>query len=549
MFSTLDKIKQDQLLADPSNPNPGPPAPSSQAPSAVIGSRSTVVVPPKSAVKDLGAQLVTTKAEQLSVEDPNAVTEKSTFEATAPANTSSSTSPPPKPSLKDVKAQMRKAHNSHENFDVAANKAPSEAHVAKSGTILTGPQKKPTLKEIKAKHAALIKAQDSSNDSNIAAPTAQIKALVVQKTTQTSNEDSVPAKDQAQNEAQLAKAGTLSAAPLRRKKARRARSGQNQRKEPEIEAQISTTPAETPEVEANPATIAEREDTDPTVAEIDVTIVPPAPLSGTSVPQTYTEVSESEEKRMKRAGFLAQALSRLSARTMDLECFRILQQRLYQDPNQPAWTALIEPLCAWLETPTMPTQTAHALDWQDVQFQALSTLRMILTNEPSANEYYPRILLTLTRANSWYTTQGPMVTGIRKGLNFVINHCNVLECLHTLCNLMQVERVESEDEIKLVSLGAMLHRIHSHPDQEAAFHQAMAAEQFIVTRLGNIGSTSLRSEIASIRKAAISFAQEFWHLVPEDDYWTLMETGDAKTRNLLKYYIARHLKIDDHIEL
>ena len=549
MFSSLDKIKQDQLIADPSNPNSIAPSSSAQSISAATGSRNTVSVPLRYAIKDLGAQPVAHQTEQIPLEDPNAAQSKATVEASALTTSSSSAAPPAKPSLKDVKAQMRKAHTSRENFSVATDRPQSEAQAAKTGTVSNGPQKKPTLKEIKAKHAALSKAHSPSEDSNLVPSSTQSEVPVTQMTTQTSTEDSVPAQDQAQNEAQIAKSGTLSAAPLRRKKTMTAKMGQTQRKEPEIEAQSSTARLEEIEVGAGNATNAERETTNMTTVEKDATSVAPAPPSGTSSSQTYSEVPESDVKRLKRAGFLAQALNKISTRTMDLECFRILQQRLNQDANQRAWTALIEPLCEWLETPTMPESTPQALDWQDVQLQALATLRLILTNEPWASEYYPRILLTLTRANSWYTAQGPMVTGIRKGLNFVINHCNVLECLHTLCNLMEVERVESEDEIKLLSLGAMLHRIHSHPDQEAQFYQSLGIEQFVLKRLARIGSTSLKSELASIRKAAISFAQEFWHLVPEDDYWTLIDTGEPRTQNLLRYYITRHVKIDDHIEL
>ena len=477
MFASLDKAKQDQLLADPSNPNPTP-------------SVTSISSPSKPPIKDSVAKPSAHKAEPKITGEPEEV----------------STSSHVKPTLKEIKAALKKAQN-----------------------VESKPADEPSRNEMST------------------------------------------AKEPSQNGALAAKTGSISAAPLRRKKMAQKAASQSQQKVPEIDKLNTRAQNEAPEIELADVKNAETEATNAkrvTSDASDATIIAPLPVVAPPpdvepqpvIPGSaeYHEIAKTyageveKRKRWRSRSFFAQAELQLKSRDIGCGDFRVLQARLENDLEMPVWGGLIEPLCEFLEKPKWPRASdPENLKWEDIQFHALSTLRMLMLNPLWAADHYPRIVMALTNMNSWYKGNAHMVSGIRKGLDFVINHCNVLECLALLCHRHKVAFTETKDELELLALGAMLHHIHTHPEQESQFYHLLGSEAEMVNRLAKIGTTGMQSEVASIRKAAIGYAQEFWHLASRDldVYVDLLAGGDLKTQRLLRYYLLRHEQIDDHVEL
>lgn len=496
MFSSLDKIKQDQLLADPSNPNPQIlPSPSKVNPTAKL-SRSTGPAPAKPSLKDFKAKLVAAKTTPPPTEAADVPADRVQTEAATSKDDPLPAASAPKPSLKEIKAKLaaqKKAQSHTETTPIDVDKAQSEPHGPKTDTIPAAPLPKSSLVEVKAQ-------------------------LPVQRLKQDSAEGPTTTAENAQDSASISKNGTISAAPLRRKKSRHP--GRGKSKQRDAEAPANDTK--------------------------DQQVATEAPQTEISTAQTVAVASENEEVSLPNASlFLDHALARVSQRSLDQHGFRKLQLHLREDSKNPNYEILIEPLCAWIET---PTSTVSSSEWQDVQAQALATLRLLLTNPLWASKHYPRILASLIAANQFYLAQGPMVVGIKKNLTFVVNHCNLLACLHSVSDLMEKPRHETVEEVGLLTLGAMLHRIHEDDAQEGVFYKRLVDEQSLVQRLGQIGSCGLHSSEISVRRAAIKFAQEFWHTIPKEDYFKVIAEDNVETQDLLQYYIARHLKLDDHIE-
>ena len=527
LFNSLDKTKQEQLLADPSNPNPAPSVTVSKAIPAVSVSRSTIA-PSKAVSNDLEAQPLAQK-----------------------------------PTLKEIKVALRKAENKEE---------------PKSQT------EKPTLKEIKA---TLKMAQNTRNITAVLVSDNKAGAAVAQNVTQASDQE--PKR-------------TISAAPLRRKKTTTAIPSQSQHTVPDEEplpmhtlldneAQGSGAQAEAPESEAAVPSPTDKETTN--IKHVESLLNPIAPPFAPSTPQmtpriaeemtlrasqqmtprtyramtpraaslqmtprTYEEMtpraSEVDRQSQKRQTEVNMAVKKFETRDYCIHDIRILHDRLNEESYYPDWQALIEPLCTWLESPKMPTESTKVLYWEEQQYYVLSTLRILLGNKIWAECYYPRILTALTTANKWYKKQGHMIIGIRKALNFLINHCNVIECIESLCESMEYKgeykREVDLEEIHLMAMGAMLHRIHTHPEDEAELYRQLGAEGLTMHRIGAFGASALASGVASIRLAAMKFAIEFWHVAPEECYYEIMG-GDEKTESILRYYINRHKKIDDHVSM
>ena len=513
-MSGLDKIKQDQLIADTNNPNP-PPATS----------------PSKS------------------VPNPKVALSKSTDAA-----------PSTKPSLKEIKAKL-----------AAQKKAQAPAEQANpEGPILSKPA-----------NIAATPAPVSSKATNIAATPASVTSKATKATAQPGP---VPSK-----------AANLTAAPMRFRKKPAARpasslansadtataTGSNQSNSTNIQTAIlpslsdaSKTPLPSqPNVTTSQASIlpslAESSritsPSQPNFVATQASILqsPTEPLKPSAPSQQNVANGQTAKKTASRPtpsktsetlnstpliehNIWDSAVNRIRARRLDIHGFRKLQAVLRDESQNNKAEALLEPLCHWLET---PPKASDPFESQDIRAQVLITIRQMLTEKFFTQEHYPRILCALLTAKDHHATKGYLVTGLRKTVSYIIWHCNLLECLGAVCTLMEVGHSLDTDEMGLMTLGAMLHRMHeANPKEKANDSSFEKKDEVLVQRLGKIGTASLQSEQLPVRKAAIEFAQEFWHCVPEEDYFKLIASGGTNQQNLLTYYLSRHKQLQDHVE-
>lgn len=579
LFSTLDKIKQDQLIADPSNPNPPAPSTPSKANSTARVTRVGSPAFSKPSLKDFKAKLVAAKIPQSSFEDVKVVADKIPNEASAPKLDKSSTVPAPrfdksstgpaaKPSLKEIKARLaaqKKAQSSTETSVPDTDKAVIEAPLPESDPFSAAPLPQSSLSEVKSRQqkaqpsteAPLLDTDNSKTEAPVPKPDASSVAplpkaslsdakaqlpvqLKAKQTTAKDSNSTIPTTENVQDEASVSKNSTISAAPVRRKRSRHPR---RKSKSPEpiepIGYDIWMSLAKEDQDKEDAAKALEK--------RLSVAKEEKAKVAAAKA-LTAVVASEHEASTLPNStAFLEWALPRLSKRSLDHYGFRKLQMYLREDSKNPMYEVVVEPLCAWIET-QIPSETASASEWQDIQAMALATLRRLIINPLWASEHYGLIMASLIRANCFYLAQGPTVVGIKRNLNFVINHCDLLACLHSVSDLMDAPRRDTVEEVGLLTLGAMLHRIHEDDAQEGIFYKRLTDEQALVHRLGEIGSCGLHSKEISIRKAAIRFAQEFWHTVPQENFLEVIAANNVETRDLLKYYVARHVKFNDHIE-
>ena len=498
------KFVEDLNVAGPSTRNEATATKSVTISAAMIPKDDTTSAAPASKVNTVSAATIP-KADTTSTAQPPKI--DTTSAAPAPKVDMASAARAPKPSLKEVKARLtaqKKADGQTEKSHFDVEVAPTGSQGPKADTHPTAPLHKSSFVELTA-------------------------PLPISKPKQISTQQVSSTVDNAQDAESIPKTGAISAAPARRRKARypRRKSRSPGKEKPE-DTQTTTTMTQ-------PEDTTEQEVATDDAAQVD------APVTQTVAVPTNDETATLPNTTL----FLDHALTRVSQRSLDQHGFRKLQVHLRDDSQNAKYEVLIEPLCSWIAT---PTSTVSSTEWQDVQAQALATLRLLLINPLWASKHYSIILTSLLAANEFYLAQGPMVVGIKKNLNFIVNHCELLGCLRSVSDLMQMPHYETTEELGLLTLGAMLHKIHEDDSQEPIFYQRLIDEQVLIQRLGTIGSCGLHSKEISVRKAAILFAQEFWHTVPQEDYFKVIAMGNVETQDLLQYYIARHLKLNDHLE-
>ena len=591
-MSTLDKSKQEQLLADESNPNrtkAESSAPTFPAEEKSQFSKSMSAVPSgKSSLKEVKARMAAQKKAEAVASRPN-----SAQDIARKASEETSTS---KPSLKEVKARLaaeKKAESANEkppSRPESRHKALEEPSVVQTRPTITASESKPGFQKTTASHSEKAGVADYKRTKPryeftaptqspppqttlddlvtapiLAKPAAQKKSQPVSERPRSA--DAPTPHLNRQGSATNVKVGNLTSAPMRPRRKPAVKKAENE--------SSNTAPLDLGDaldlgdqqgLKLRPEPLKEDEIPEgDLIAEKASTKVfgKPTKQEMFNVYEAFELLKHSSdvekvESPLHCLKLLESAQVRIQARSLDIHGFRKLQNLIRdQGSNSTIWQdgykieELLMPLLEWLEEP-LPSPSeidmSHALD---LRTQILLTVRLILKHHRQfAKFFYTHALSSLLVLREHFSGKEHIVSGIEETMSFIVGNCNAKQCMNTICDMLEHDLGDRAYELALHTLSSLLHRLHRHPSNGGGGlgQQLGHGDENLARRLGRTTTALLEDRDLVIRRAAIEVALEIYYCVPEDDFFKLIAQKNENHRNVILYYLSRHKKVHDEEE-
>ena len=246
-----------------------------------------------------------------------------------------------------------------------------------------------------------------------------------------------------------------------------------------------------------------------------------------------TRDGEKFDNPIQAQKILQSGITRVTAKSLDVHGFRKLQSIIAFAPKS-VWEdgykiqELIMPLLEYLEDSKFE-DIIDAVKDLDVKTQILVTIKLLYcTYKEWLAPFYVQIVCSCVAARKNYHPSTHMVAGLEETTEEILHHCQPLEVINNILDLVEVDRAHLTKNMSCYVLGGQLHKCHR------------GALQPPVERIGQMATKCLQSSNPDVRRAAVEMALELYYNVKEEQFWNLLSEVREDYKGLVSYYLARH---------